>query len=144
MTARVIVDTSIYVSILRDPIFAAAFRPLYERGIPRTHLSSVVVQELLAGARTGAHRRLAHALVEPFERARRIVTPTHAIWRDAGDVLSTLWRDARSFRSAIHAGLVNDVLIALTARAIGATVITRNRIHLELIREVRGVGVQVV
>lgn len=144
MTGHVVVDTSVYIAVLRDPAFAAAFRPIYERAIPRTHLSSVVVQELLAGARTGAHRRLAQALVEPFERARRIVTPTHPIWRDAGDVLSTLWRDAPSFRSAIHGGLVNDVLIGLTARAIGATVITRNRLHFEMIREVRSVGVEVL
>ena len=144
MTGRVVVDTSVYVAVLRDAIFAAAFRPVYERGLPRTHLSSVVVQELLAGARTGAHRRFAQALVEPFERARRVVTPTHAIWRDAGDVLSTLWRDVRSFSGAIHGGLVNDVLIALTARAIGATVVTRNRAHFEMIREIRSVGVEVL
>ena len=72
------------------------------------------------------------------------MTPTHPIWCDAGNVLSVLWRDAPSFRSAVHGGLVNDVLIALTARAIGATVITHNRVHFEMIREVRSVGVEVL
>jgi hypothetical protein len=33
----------------------------------------------------------------------------------------------------------DNVLIALIARAIGATVITRTRIHFEWIRDVRGV-----
>lgn len=144
MTGRVVVDTSVYIDVLRDRAFAATFRPLYERGLPRTHLSSVVAQELLAGARTVAHRRLARVLVEPFERARRVVTPTHPIWCDTGDVLAELWRSAPSFRSAVHGGLVNDVLIALTARAIGATVITRNRVHFEMIREVRRMGVEVL
>jgi predicted nucleic acid-binding protein len=141
---RVVVDTSVYVAVLRDASFATAFRPRYERVLPRTHLSSVVVQELLAGARTPTHRRLAQALIEPFERAHRVVTPTHAIWRDAGAVLSELWRDAASYRSAIHGGLVNDVLIALTARAIGATVVTRNRRHFETMRAVRAFGLEIV
>jgi len=144
LIGRILVDTSVYIEALRDRAFAATFRPIYERGIPRTHLSSVVAQELLAGARTVAHRRLAQGLIEPFERARRVVTPTHPIWCEAGLLLSQLWRDAPSFRSAIRAGLVNDVLIALTARAIGATVLTRNRVHFEMIRRVRGVGVEIV
>jgi predicted nucleic acid-binding protein len=141
---RVVVDTSVYIAVLRDASFATAFRPRYERALPRTHLLPVVVQELLAGARTSTHRRLAHALIEPFERTRRLVTPTHAIWRDAGAILSELWRDAASYRSAIHGGLVSDVLIALTARAIGATVVTRNRRHFEMIRAVRAFGLEMV
>jgi predicted nucleic acid-binding protein len=137
VSGRILVDTSVYVAALRDESFAAGFRPRYERSIPRVHLSSVVVQELLAGARTASSRRLASALIEPFERARRVVTPTHGIWRDAGLVLAQLWRDAAAYRAAIHLGLVNDVLIALTARAIGACVLTRNRRHFEMIGAVR-------
>lgn len=144
VTGRILVDTSVYIAAMRDSSFAASFRPLYERGIPRTHLSSVVAQELLAGARSDAHRRLAQGLITPFERARRIVTPTHPIWCDAGLVLSQLWRNVSSFRSALHGGLVNDILIALTGRAIGATVLTRNRVHFEMIRRVRDVGVEIV
>jgi predicted nucleic acid-binding protein len=144
VSVRVVVDTSVYVAVLRDAAFAAVFRPRYEGALPRTHLSSVVAQELLAGARTARHRGLAQALIEPFERTHRVVTPTHAIWRDAGAVLSHLWRDAPSYRSAVHGGLVNDVLIALTARAIGAKVMTRNRRHFEMIGAVREFGLEVL
>ena len=55
------------------------FRPRYIRNIPRTHFSSVVIQELIAGAPTFRHRRQAAALYEPFERAGRIVTPSHRV-----------------------------------------------------------------
>jgi predicted nucleic acid-binding protein len=144
VASRVIVDTSVYVAVLRDVEFGGAFRSRYERAIPRTHLSSVVVQELLAGARTPVHRRLAEGLIAPFERAHRVVTPTHAIWRDAGAVLGALWRNAASYRSAIHGGLVNDVLIALSARAIGAVVITRNAAHFTMIRSVRAFALELV
>ena len=142
--SRYLVDTSVYVAVLRDRRFAAAFRPRYERAIPRIHLSSVVVQELLAGARSASHRRLARTLIEPLERARRVVTPTHTIWRDAGEALAQLWNDAPSYRAAIHAGLVNDVLIALTARAIGARVLTRNGRHFALVGSVRDFAFEVL
>ena len=118
MTGRVVVDTSVYIDVLRDRAFAATFRPLYERGIPRTHLSSVVVQELLAGARTAAHRRLAQALVEPFERARRVVTPTHPIWRDTGDVLSALWRDHFHCDEGFAWAIAAHVAVSIGARGL--------------------------
>jgi predicted nucleic acid-binding protein len=52
--------------------------------------------------------------------------------------------DVASYRSAIQAGLVSDVLIALTARAIGAVVLTRNGRHFALIRSVRDFALDTV
>ena len=80
MTTPVLFDTSVYVSILRNAAFAAEIRPRYLRDIPLTYFSSVVVQELLAGARTPRQRRQVAALYEPFERVRRIITPSHLVW----------------------------------------------------------------
>ena len=94
-------DTSVYIAILRDGRFAASFRERYRRDVPRTHMCSVVVQELLAGARTARHRRLAAALCEPFERARRIVVPTRRVWKDAGMGLSMLWNRLPAVRSRV-------------------------------------------
>jgi len=62
VTARLLFDTSVYITVLRDETFAREFRPRYLRDIPRTHFSSVVIQELLAGTRTPLHRRQAVAL----------------------------------------------------------------------------------
>src|SRR5881628_2274758 len=58
VSSRLVFDTSVYIAILRDGRFAASFRERYRRDVPRTHMCSVVVQELLAGARTARHRRL--------------------------------------------------------------------------------------
>ncbi len=124
MSSRLVFDTSVYIAILRDGRFAASFRERYRRDVPRTHMCSVIVQELLAGARTAHHRKLAAALYEPFERARRIVVPTHRVWKHAGMVLSMLWNRLPAVRSRVARGLVNDALIALTARSIGAAVVT--------------------
>jgi len=137
-------DTSVYVTILRDREFAGAFRERYRRDVPRTHICSVVIQELLAGARTSQHRRFAAALYEPFERVGRVVTPTHRVWKDAGAVLAGLWTRLPAARSRVARGLGNDVLIALTARSIGATVITRNGRDFRLVQQVRPFELEVV
>jgi len=144
VSSRLVFDTSVYIAILRDGGFAASFRERYRRDVPRTHMCSVVVQELLAGARTAHHRKLAAALYEPFERARRVVVPTHRVWKDAGTVLATLWSRLPAARSRVARGLVNDAVIALTARSIGAGVVTRNEKDFRLIREIRSFDLEIV
>jgi predicted nucleic acid-binding protein len=141
---RLIFDTSVYVDVLRDAEFAKAFRPRYARDLPRTHFSSVVVQELLAGARTFRHRRQAAALYEPFERVRRMATPTHAIWTEAGTVLAALYARVPAARDKLRRGLLNDVLIALSGRTLGATVVTRDGADFTLIRRVRPFALEVI
>lgn len=144
VTPRLVFDTSVYLVVLRDATFAREFRPRYFRDIPRTHFSSVVVQELLAGARTSRHRRQAAALYEPFERARRIVTPTHLVWKEAGTVVATLLERTPEFRSTLSRGLLNDILIALSGRSIGASDVTRNGEDFRLIQRVRPFRLEVV
>ncbi len=41
MTTRLLFDTSVYITVLRDETFAKEFRPRYLRDIPRTHFSFV-------------------------------------------------------------------------------------------------------
>ncbi len=144
LITRVIVDTSVYIAILRDVVFARVFRPRYERELSRTYMSSVVAGELLAGAWTAGERRQAAELYGPFERVRRIVTPTHQTWKDAGEVAAVLARRRPDLRAKLRRGLQNDILIALGARAIGARVVTRNRGDFEVIRAVRPFHVEIV
>lgn len=144
MTVRLLYDTSVYISVLRDAAFAVSFRPRYIRDIPFTLCSSVVVQELLAGAHTSRHRRQAAALYEPFERARRIVTPTHLVWKEAGVVVAMLFAQMPQLRSKLSQGLLNDMLIALSGRATGATVVTRNRDDFLLIQRVKPFRLEVI
>jgi predicted nucleic acid-binding protein len=55
--------------------------------------------------------------------AGRLVTPSSEVFEWAGAVLRKLKLAGRNVRDA---SLCNDVLIALTARSIGATVVTSN------------------
>ena len=144
LIARVVVDTSVYIAVLRDRVFAQAFRPRYERELARTYMSSVVAAELLAGAWTASERRHAVELYAPFERVRRIVTPTHQTWKDVGDVAAGLARRRPDLRAKLRMGLQNDILIALGARAIGARVVTLNRADFEIIRAFRPFQLEIV
>ena len=112
--------------------------------IPFTHCSSVAVHELLAGARTPRQRRQAALLYEPFERVRRIVTPSHLVWKEAAAVVATVFEQAPQWRSKIAHGLLNDILIALSGRTIGATVVTRNGEDFRLIQQYRLFTLEVV
>jgi len=144
VATRLLFDTSVYISVLRDETFAQEFRPRYFRDIPRTHFSSVVIQELLAGARTFRHRRQAAALYEPFERAGRIVTPSHSVWKEIGTIVAVLAERVPQFRDKLSRGLINDMLIALSGRSIGATVVTRNGEDFRLIQRFRTFALQVI
>jgi predicted nucleic acid-binding protein len=144
VTAPLLFDTSVYVSILRNAAFAATFRPRYLRDIPLTYFSSVVVQELFAGARTPRQRRQVAALYEPFERTRRIITPSHLVWKEVGSLVATLLKQAPQFRSKLTSGLLNDILIALSGRSIGARVVTGKGQDFRLIQQFRAFVLEVI
>ena len=144
MAARFLFDSSVYITILRDESFARAFRPRYIRDIPRTHFSSVAIQELIAGARTFRHRRQAAVLYEPFERAGRIVTPSHSIWKEAGTLVMTLAEKAPQWRDKLSRGLLNDILIALSGRSLGATVVTQNGEDFRFIRQFKTFALEII
>jgi predicted nucleic acid-binding protein len=144
MAARFLFDSSVYIAVLRDENFARDFRSRYIRDIPRTHFSSVVIQELIAGSRTFRHRRQTAALYEPFERAGRIATPSHNVWKEVGTVMVTLAEKAPQWRDKLSRGLLNDILIALSGRSLGATVVTRNGEDFRLIRQFKAFALEVI
>jgi len=67
------------------------------------------------------------------DRVGRVVTPTAGTWERAGDLLGRLRRREPHSRSRVPL-LWNDALIALSARQIGATLVTSNLRDFELLR----------
>jgi predicted nucleic acid-binding protein len=132
--AKHLIDTDVYIDFLQSGKFHAGIARLYAQHTPGIYFSSVVVEELLRGAISSAERKNVETLYFPFERAGRIVTPTHLNWKETGEVLARIFREQPSLRSKLPQ-LVADCLIALSARAIGATVYTRNRVDFGLIQE---------
>jgi predicted nucleic acid-binding protein len=132
-TARWLVfDTTVYIAAIRGGVFSPAFRLLEEK-LPRTHLAAVVSAELLAGATDEAARRAVHHFVRRAHQVRRVLTPGANTWERAGSYLGTIRRSEPHLRSKIPT-LWNDLLIALCARQVGATVVTHNAQDFELLR----------
>jgi predicted nucleic acid-binding protein len=69
-----------------------------------------------------------------MERAGRVVTPLFADWQLAANVVSTIARKDGGFKSKLP-NLLNDILIALSARRSGAEVITHNGADFRLVRK---------
>jgi len=127
----VVFDTNVYVAALREGIDGAAFARIRDR-TPRTFLASVVSAELRAGAVDRVGRLAVRELVEQFDRLGRIVTPDARSWNLAGDALGNIRRREPALRAKVTS-LWNDALIALSARQIGASVVTGNVRDFELL-----------
>ena len=119
--AKVTYDTNIFIR--------------YKQSHPRDiYMSAVVLQELVAGADDASR-------IKDFERSRheyrklnRLLVPTEEDWWQAGLALNALQRGRRSKKTgkipkisvAERYRIINDVLIARTAKRAGVTVVTDN------------------
>jgi predicted nucleic acid-binding protein len=126
---KVVLDTNLYIDWINRGLHEGF---MMGSGYVR-HLSAVVVMELRAGAHTRAGRTAVDRLVRSYGAAGRLVAPTRRVFDRAGSALRLLRLAGRDVRAA---SFVNDVLIALTAREIGATVVTANVADFEAIRDI--------
>lgn len=129
---RLVIDTNLYI----DWMNTGRHETVFFQGDAIKYLSAVVILELYAGAFSPRDRRVVRGVVEAFDRAGRILVPSAAVYEDAGHVLRAL-QESRGYRVGGPHSLVNDVLIVLSARMIGATVVTSNARDFTAIREVR-------
>lgn len=66
-----------------------------------------------------------HDLFRTFRRLGRLLVPSEEVYEDAGRLLRQL-QSVHGYRLRHAHSLTHDVLIALSARAIGGTVVTQN------------------
>lgn len=141
--AKHLIDTDLYIDLIQSGITLPLIREIYDKDTPGIYFSSVVAQELLAGARSPAARRRVEILYRPFERVGRVVTPSHSQWKDAGGILAKVLDDRPDLKTKLPA-LVNDCLLALSARSLGASLYTRNRDDFILLQSVRSFSLVVI
>lgn len=120
-----IVDTSVYVELLRNGRFAQDLVTLPQL----VRSSAVVLSELRRGATLPRERRW----IDELERNHPVFFPGLREWRRAGEMLERM-RRARGYDAKKLRDLHFDALIALTARAVGAVLITCNRDDFEALR----------
>jgi len=129
--AKHLIDTDLYIDLIQSGTTLPLIREIYDKDTPGIYFSSVVAQELLAGARTPAGKRRVETLFRPFERVGR------------GGILATVLHDRPDLKDKLPA-LVNDCLLALSARSLGATLYTRNRDDFTLIQNRRSFSLVVI
>lgn len=134
---KLVLDTNIFVQADRDPAWADQLAAFYAAFLPVTLLHAVVVQELLLGAvdvRRG--RALYEGYIAPFEARGRVVTPSYRGWRRSGEVVATLVQRRRLSPGGFSRSFLNDVLLAVSCREAGATLVTTNTADFARIRTV--------
>jgi len=120
---RVIPDTNVWITwSARAPEDLS----LGESGDALPLLATIALQELWAGARSTADRAYCERLLVAAQRHGKLLNPPAAAWILAGQALSVLARRSRLGAARLRA-LRNDVLLAATAWAYDAAVMTHNR-----------------
>lgn len=129
------IDSSALIDAVRVPDVAARLRAFVAEGHPIV-LSSVVVAELEAGARTPRARAvLETGVLRHLLRPGRIEAPDADVWQRTGRFL----RDHAEWKQT--PGQQNDVLLAMQSRQRGWTLISRDRDFGRLSQHVLGLRV---
>ena len=122
--ASLLFDTAVYIGF-----------PVQVEIIDPGWLSIVVIQELMAGASGRSDLKYWENLSQHYVRKNRLLTPNEEAWRTAGRILNHMLSDAsRSDKGRRRPKLSNDkkqsiirdVLIAVSAKLQGVTVISDN------------------
>ncbi len=139
-----LLDSNVYIDSFNDAAFAEGFRAFHEAELPSIVLSAVVLFELLVGAQSPKKAEaLRRGLVEPFAGRRRIHVPTRSTWESAAAVDRRLRSRGGLEASLSQRRFANDILIAASAREIGATIITRNQADFTILAHILRVRVVV-
>lgn len=120
---KVILDTSIYIPFIN----AGVSHPILELEYikPLFYMSAVVIEELYAGAFDKISVKLLDRMYETFENLGRIIVPEASDWQKTGKVIAKFGQKY-GFGEKFLSKTTNDVLIAFSARRIGAIVVTNN------------------
>jgi predicted nucleic acid-binding protein len=121
VTGRILLDTNVFIDYLR--VGRHATWVWGGRHSRIRFLSAVVLLELRLGADTARRARAVDRIRAAFPD-ERVVAPTPALFDRAGALFRTLHGSGSRLRDRL--GPMNDLLIALTAWRIGATVVTAN------------------
>jgi predicted nucleic acid-binding protein len=132
-----LVDSNVYIHSFRDTGFGESIRRFHQKNLPRLVLSAVVVHELLVGSANAAKERaLRKGILEPFRVRQRLHVPARQTWEMAASIDRRL-RKRKDLQSKLHTrSFLNDMLIAASARELGAIILTENREDFSIIASV--------
>jgi len=135
-----VLDSNVYIEAARSALKAEELVSFSSSFLPQLYFHAVVAQELLAGATNSEWRReIERGIVGPFERRGRLVTPTFKAWKRSGEIIADLIERRRLSPGGVPRSFLNDVLLAVSCREAGLTLVTNNTADFELIAEVEPV-----
>ncbi|OFV90287.1 MAG: hypothetical protein A3G76_04735 [Acidobacteria bacterium RIFCSPLOWO2_12_FULL_65_11] len=124
---KYVLDTHLFIQGFREPSANQALQQFHRVFAPFEYLSAVVAQELRSGARTARDRQsLERHVIDIFERAARVMTPSARSWHRSGDVLAEIARKEGLEVSRVSKAFGNDILLALSCREAGCILVTDN------------------
>lgn len=129
-----IFDTSVYVSAFRNgdlDIFSVR-----STGTVPLWLSSVVIEELYAGASDASAQKVLNKLEKEFDSLYRVLVPNQNDWISTGRLMNKIG-EKYGFEKIGKARLTNDVLIAMSAARTGLSILTTNTKDFKRIAEFR-------
>ena len=129
---KVICDTSIYIPFINRGIAHPAV--FNETSAPLLYMSSVVISELYAGAHDSRSIKILDKLYHTFQGVGRLIAPSDDDWRQTGGIIAKSGKKY-GYDATYLSRLQNDILIAGSARRIGAFVLTNNEKDFVRIRE---------
>ncbi len=129
----VLLDTNVYLDAMKSVAGASRFERQFLPLVFHTYLSSVVVEELYAGALDDRAVRLVERQVGALKRVGRLVTPLFEDWEKAGRLVAMITRREPGRKRKVQQ-MLNDILLALSARRMGADLYTLNRDDFTLIQ----------
>jgi predicted nucleic acid-binding protein len=134
---KYVLHTNLYIRATRDDGWNQALETFFLTCTPGIYLHSAVAMEVLAGAiRPDLEEMTRERFIRPLERRGRVLTPTHEAWKRAGAALAQLLRERKVSPNGIKRSLINDLLIAASARDHGFVLVTDNEKDFELVGEV--------
>ena len=127
MSHLYLIDSNLYIRGFRELAFGLALQEFHRLHLPRLVVSAVVASELLIGAqRPDRERAIRRTLIEPFRTRRRLLTPTWSTWELAAKIDRGIRARAANRAKLDQRSFLQDILIAASAREVGATIITEN------------------
>lgn len=136
----IVFDSSVYIDLLRggDPRAVLQLRTVQDKPGEATtlYLSSVVLEELYAGAIDPKAKKLILRLEKDFGKIERLITPTHNDWSLSGQILCSIGQKC-GFEMVKLSRMTNDCLIAMSALRNGLKIITRNAKDFRIISSFR-------
>jgi predicted nucleic acid-binding protein len=132
---KYVLDTQLFIQGFRDPAAYEALQQFHRGFAPFEYLSVIVAQELRSGIRRPRDRKaLERHVLNVFERANRLITPSADAWHTSGDLLAEMARKDGLEIARVSKAFANDVLLALSCRESGCVLVTDNERGFQRIR----------